>query len=257
MRTLCLRSARSVRAFTLIELLVVIAIIAILAAMLLPALSKAKEKAKRTQCVSNLRQLGITCFLYASDNRDLVIEARQYAPGKYNQIAVDPPEESEWKALGLAITTTGNSVWTCPNRPDLPTYESKYPQFNIGYQYFGGIALWRNPFGVFKGSSPIKLSTSKPSWALAADAVLKVDGQWGGGREEAYAGIPPHKDKAGLPEGGNHVYADGSATWVKFQKMYFLQSWRPNDRICYWYQDPEGFQDERLRVVLSSLAAKP
>jgi prepilin-type N-terminal cleavage/methylation domain-containing protein len=63
-------SCKSFKAFTLIELLVVIAIIAILAGLLLPALSKAKEKASRTFCVNNNKQLALAMIMYADDSND-------------------------------------------------------------------------------------------------------------------------------------------------------------------------------------------
>ena len=119
------RSADAGRAgFTLIELLVVIAIIAILAAMLLPALSAAKKRAQQTQCMNNLKQLGLGMVLYLGDNNDVF----PFMASKNGPLAFDwiywrvtapytttfPVENSPVLANLGKITTNNAALLNCP-----------------------------------------------------------------------------------------------------------------------------------------------
>ena len=117
---------KNFRAFTLIELLVVIAIIAILAAMLLPALSKAKQKAQAVVCLNNLKQWGLATQIYATDNGDYLPPDGTPNPGnsatntgwyiQLPQVLTLPRYHGmPWRTNGTA--DVGRSVWICPSNP--------------------------------------------------------------------------------------------------------------------------------------------
>jgi len=96
------------RAFTLIELLVVIAIIALLASMLLPALARAKEQARKTRCFSNSRQMMLACLMYVNDQRGLLPCGSMDAPGR------SPKGYLTWDELLLPYGVITNVI-TCPS----------------------------------------------------------------------------------------------------------------------------------------------
>ena len=209
-------------AFTLIELLVVIAIIAILAAMLLPALSSAKEKSKRIACVNNLRQVGLSAHMYGNDYRDLLPSGRDNA-GEWHSIRINRDTYTN------LVSYTGNfKIMDCPNFTfgAQSRYSGLYG-YLVGYNYLCDAkipavsptapAFWR----------AAKKLTDSPTNAIAADA-----NHWGdvltmaphcksgpylvAGATFTRAGITPMQ--VGVV-GGNTAYLDGSARWLNLRQM--------------------------------------
>jgi prepilin-type N-terminal cleavage/methylation domain-containing protein len=260
-KSTCPRNARA--GFTLIELLVVIAIIAILAALLLPALAQAKEKAKRTQCLNDARQIGLGANIYAGDFGDKVPAINKTGGGAGTGFVTDAIDVNVINAINsyLRIQSNVPSIWVCPNRlntpsPGLPSYDGT-TQMYIGYAYFGGMSVWTLPVGgTVPGHSPVKLGNSRPYWVLGADSNMKINGSWAGAASKGsayafeYGSIPPHPAN-GTSSGGNEVFADGSARWCKFATMYRFNNYAGavGSTDTYWYQDQSDFETAILNQL--------
>ena len=167
-------SMNSRRAFTLGELLVVIAIIAILAALLLPVLSSSKEQAKRTNCLSNMRQILASTVMYSDEFQDIIVPmARLVKP--YPSGLIVPYKPYVWWPDTLRTYTKGDAkLYTCPDAP--PT------QAGVVLTNVLGIGMNFNQLGVFPDKTNpkfvrfVKLSSlNRPASTLFFGDVAYVE----------------------------------------------------------------------------------
>ncbi len=193
---------QSRRGFTLIELLVVIAIIAILAAILFPVFARAREKARQTNCLSNLKELGLAALMYVED----------YDEDMLNHITLTPGDYKVWPQQ-LYPYVKNRDIFTCPSNPAGKWGDVADPDTNFGYGMNIWLSAWSYPglclADIQRPSETIWFGDDNyyvliPSYHLAQDPT------------DPYCGLEGIARLQGRHnEGDNFAFVDGHAKWMK------------------------------------------
>ena len=228
--------------FTLIELLIVVAIIGILASILMPSLGRAREKASRAVCLSNLKQCGFVSILYATDNK------ARLNPSDGSNPAV---ESLHW--LGAQTQKsfdpymTSWDITSCSNWPSNgSTIAAQGVNFNnaqmIGFIYSGGLDI-NNLQGPGEDWVAPQALSDESNLMLWSDRIM-TSNSWGANIPHTSSGFSKGANGVALDlkssgsEGGNTLYLDGSARWNP-QTAKTGQKGDYNPNIVMWWKVEE------------------
>jgi len=228
------------RGFTLIELLVVIAIIAILAAILFPVFAQAREKARQTSCLSNLKQMGLGFMMYAQDY-DETLPGIKFGnnPGEGWPWTVFPGSV-DWNGVfthGVQPYIKNKQIFQCPSGTETNRWSGKngmsycYNEYMYNYyQNFSKLATLGNaPGGVASVSILSECFTSGIYNDWEDSAPAQPNGQIDGLNRIRYGQQSPYISNHG---GTNLTYADGHSKFTPKDKMvsYRLRSGNVDNR---------------------------
>jgi len=217
----------SARGFVLFELLAVLTIVMVLAAILLPALARAREAARRASCLNNLMQLGIALQVYAQENNSTM----PWSGGDGNADCLLELYRDYVPETGLFV---------CPSDPDPRFDDEQGENVRPNSTYIEGNRSLRQSYDYLGAytKTPIVLPPPErglPKWPVMWDLVVQFDSGFGDRDDYRMRGGRPTISPSfnHVPGGGNVLWLDGSVGFLKYQQWPSLNLPAEPDGIEY------------------------